>query len=333
MRRFIGLMLFIMVTGGCAFISVPLPLSRQAKMQEFVTQPPKHFYVIDKVLLLDISGEITGEASSGLLSERASTLADVRDALDKAEKDEHVKAIVLRINSPGGEVTASDAIYEQIKRFKKKRADEKRPVVILASILSAGASGAYYLAVAADKIYAHPTAITGSIGVIAMFPELAGLTRKIGVDVRVIKSAEHKDLGSMWRDWTPAEQKILQEMVTDLYDRFVGIVAENRPGLDRDKVRALADGRVYTAKQAVENHLIDEIAYLDDVIEKAKKQAGVPNAAVVTYRRAQEFQGGIYSRSAVAAPQAPPQLNLLQINADRALSPWRQPGFYYLWMP
>ena len=333
MKRLLTILLVAAVANGCAIISIPLSLTRETKMREFSVRPAKGRLVTNKILLLDVSGVITAEPSSGLFSERPSMLADMRDALDMAAKDSRIKAIVLRVNSPGGEVTASDSIYEAIRRFKQERAQEKRPVVVVASLLGVGASGAYYISLAADKIYIAPTGITGSIGVIAMFPELAGLTRKIGVDVRVIKSADKKDIGSMWRDFTPEEQKILQQMVDELYNRFVDIVSRNRPGLSREQVRDLADGRIYTARQAREKGLVDDLLYLDDVIERAKSQAGISDAHVVTYRRLSDFQGGIYSRSSVAAPQPPPQVNLLQINADGLFAPWHQPGFYYLWMP
>jgi len=334
MTRLIALAVSCAFLSSCAVINLPLPFAtREVEMREYVSQPARHRLVWNKILLLDISGAITGEVSSGLFSETPSTLADIRDALDKAEKDGRIKAVILRINSPGGEVTASDAVYEQIRRFKHKRAKAGQPVVVLAAMLSEAASGAYYVALAADKIYAHPTTITGSIGVVAMFPKLADLTRKIGVDVRVLKSADKKDIGSMWRDFTPEEQKILQQSIDEMYERFLRIVAENRPGLNVETVRRLADGRTYTARQALDHHLIDDILYLDDVIEQAKKQSHITDASVVTYRRTSNFQGGIYSRAAPAVPQAAPQVNLLQINADGLFGPWRQAGFYYLWMP
>jgi protease-4 len=137
----------------------------------------------------------------------------------------------------------------------------------------------------------------------------------------------------MWRDFTDEEQKILQQSIDEMYERFIRIVAENRPALNVETVRRLADGRIYTAKQALDHHLIDDILYLDDVIEQAKSQSHVTDASVVTYRRTSNFRGGIYSRSAPAVPQAAPQVNLLQINANGLFGPLRQPGFYYLWMP
>jgi len=301
-------------------------------MREFVVTPPKHRLVMNKILLLDISGTITAEQRAGLFGHQSSTLADVRDVLDKAEKDRRIKAVILRIDSPGGEVTASDTIYEQIRRFKQQRLNSEQPVVVTASLLGQGTSGGYYIALAADEIYAHPTTITGAIGVAAIFPKLAGLTRKIGVDVRVIKSADKKDIGSMWRDFTPEEQKILQQMTDEMFERFVQVIDENRPRLDRETILRLADGRIYTARQALEHNLIDDIAYLDEVIEKTKSHADIRDAAIVTYRRTSQFRGGIYSRSPVAPPAAA-EVNLLQIDVGEVFESWWQPGFYYLWMP
>jgi protease-4 len=318
---------------GCAVINVPLSLSREVELREFVVKPAEGRFVTDKILLIDISGLITGESPGGLLSRRSNTVASVRDALDKAKKDNDIKAVVLRIDSSGGEVTASDVIYEQVRRFRAQRAEGDEPVAVLASMLGVAASGGYYCALAADRIYAHPTSLTGSIGVIATFPNLDTLIRKIGVDMRIIKSAEKKDMSSMWRDFTPEEREILQQTIDEMYQRFVDVVTENRGQLDRETVVKLADGRVYTAQQAVDNHLIDGIAYLDDVIDKAKGQAKIDDAHVVVYRRASRFDGSVYSQSPMPAPRVGSQINLLQINGESMFGPWPQPGFYYLWMP
>jgi protease-4 len=333
MKQLLLLGILASFTSGCAVINIPLTLSRDAALEEFEVKAAKGRFVTDKILLLDISGVISGESSSGLLGSQSNTVSNVRDALDKARRDSDIKAIILRINSPGGEVTASDIIYEQIRRYRKDRADKNKPVPVLASMLGEGASGGYYAAVAADEIYAHPTCVTGSIGVTAMFPRLEELGRKIGVEVRIIRSADKKDIGSMWRDFTPEERKILQGMIDELYERFIEIVAENRPQLDRDSVRRLADGRIYTAQQALQHRLIDGIAYLDDVIETAKKKAGIDDAQVIVYKRTSRFKGGIYSQAPGGPPHAAPQINLLQINADGLLGPWANAGFYYLWMP
>jgi len=333
MRRLVTWLALAAAGSGCAIINVPLRSTYEIELREYTVQPARSIFTRDRILLLDLTGPISGEPAAGWFSERPSTLADIRDALEKAREDSRIKAVVLRINSPGGEVTASDTIYEQIRRFKQQRAKDGEPVVVVASLLDIGASGAYYVALAADKIYAHPTSLTGAIGVVAIFPKLADLTRKIGVEMRVLKSADKKDIGSMWRDFTSEEQKILQSTIDELFERFVRIVDENRPALDLEAVRRLADGRIYTAKQALENRLIDDILYLDDAIERAKSQAGISDALVVTYRRGSGFRGSIYSRKVPAAPPTAAQINLLQINADGIFGPWRQPAFCYLWMP
>ena len=332
MKRLMILTLLAAVASSCAIINFPLSLPRAVEMREFVVTPPKHRLVRHKIVLLDISGVITTEERSGLFGQQSSTLADVRDVLDKAEKDGRIKALILRIDSPGGEVTASDIIYEQIRRFKQQRRKNDQPVVVIASLLGQGTSGGYYVALAADKIYAHPTTLTGAIGVIAVFPKLAGLTRKLGVDVRVIKSADKKDIGSLWRDFTAEEQKILQQTIDEMFERFVQIVTENRPQLDRETTLRLADGRMYTAQQALDLRLVDGIAYLDEVIEKAKSLAGIRDAAVVTYQRTSQFEGGIYSHAPTAPPTAA-EVSLFRIDGGGLFAPWRMPGFYYLWMP
>jgi len=319
------------LAGGCAFVSVPLALSGTPDMREFVVQPARGMFTRNKILLLDLSGVISMEESGGLLRTRTSMVDDVQAALEKAREDGRIRAVILRIDSPGGEVTASDLIYAQLREFKRERARRGQPVVVTASILGEGASGGYYIALAADKIYAHPTSITGSIGVIATFPNLGPLAQKLGVQMRVLKSADKKDLGSMWRDFSAEERTILQGTIDGMYERFVGIVEENRPDLSREDVLRLADGRVYTAQQALEHQLIDGIAYLDEVVVKTREAAGLKDALIVTYRRESDFSGGLYSRLASAAPRTP-SVHLIEIHAGDLL-PLRKPGFYYLWMP
>ena len=314
-------------------MSIPVTGPPGAEMREYVLQPAKSRLTKHKILCLNVSGTLTTVETGGLLGTNPSVTEDVRDALKKALDDERIEAVVVQIDSRGGEVTASDAIYEEIRRFKQARQEKKRPVKVLASIAAMGASGGYYVALAADKIYAYPTSITGSIGVIATFPNLAGLVSKIGVDIRVIKSADKKDSGSLWRDFTPEERTIMQSVIDEFYQRFVEVVAQNRPGLDRKTVLALADGRIYTGPQALENKLIDGIGYMDDVFEKAKEAAGIKDAAVVTYRRPSGLRVGLYAQSPAPAPQTGNQVNLLQINGAGVFEPSRRPGFYYLWLP
>jgi protease-4 len=271
----------------------------------------------DKILLLDISGMITNqESNSGLVNPTTEpSLVDrVKDALKKAEKDDHVKAIVLRIDSPGGTVTASDIIYHELIGFKERT---KRPVI--ASIMDLGTSGAYYIAQASDRIIAHPTTVTGSIGVIMVQANVQGLLEKIGVQTTEIKSGEKKFMGSPFRPLTPDEQKIFQAVIDDMYQQFLSVVGKGRPQLTAEKIRAAADGRIYTAQQAKELGLVDEIGYLSDAITVAKKTAKLDRAKIVIYHQANAYKSTIYSKG-------------VEINLG-ALAAFTSPRFMYLWSP
>ena len=275
----------------------------------------------DKILLVDISGMITDqESSSGLVNPNTtpSLIDQVKDALKKAEDDEHVKAVILRINSPGGTVTASDIIYHELAAFKERT---KRPVI--ASILDLGTSGAYYVAQAADRIIAHPTAVTGSIGVIMVQANIAGLLDKIGVQTTEIKSAEKKFMGSPFRPLTPEERKIFQGVIDSMYQQFLSVVAKGRPNLPQAELLAAADGRIYTAEQAKTLGLIDEIGYLSDAVAAAKQAAKLDDARIVIYHQASDYKGTIYSIGKAGG---------VEINLG-ALAAFTSPRFMYLWSP
>jgi protease-4 len=275
----------------------------------------------DKILLLDISGMITDqESSSGLINPQTepSLVVQVREALKKAEDDDHVKAVLLRINSPGGTVTASDIIHHELAGFKERT---KRPII--ASIVDLGTSGAYYIAQAADRIFAHPTAVTGSIGVIMVQANVAGLLDKIGVKTTEIKSGDKKFMGSPLRPMAPEEQAIFQSVITSMYQQFLTVVAKGRPNLPQKELLAAADGRIYTAQQAKELGLIDEIGYLPDAITAAKRAAKLDEAKVVTYHRGNDYKSTIYSVGKGGG---------VEINLG-ALAHFTSPRFMYLWSP
>jgi protease-4 len=240
-------------------------------------------------------------------------LAEVREELDRARRDRNVKAVVLRINSPGGWVTASDTLYHEVKKFKNETG-----VKVIAHFLDAGTSGAYYAALAADRITAQPTSITGSIGVTMLRIDATGLMQKIGVQTLEISSGEQKGMGSPFRPVSAEEKKIFQSMIDSLYGRFVGVVADERK-MAPERVRQLADGRVYTSQEAKDAGLIDDIGYLEDAFVQARKLADLERATVVTYLRPGEYRSNIYS------------MNLININ----LSDLAGPGvrFTYLWWP
>jgi len=184
------------------------------------------------------------------------------------QKDKSIQAIVFRINSPGGGIAASQEIYEHVKRVR----DSGKPVI--ASMASVAASGGYYVALGADSIMANPGTTTGSIGVIAEFPNFTGLLDKIGVKMTVIKSGRYKDTGSPYRDMTAQDRQYLQSWIDSGYDQFVEVVARERE-MNEEQVRSLADGRVYTGEQAFELALIDTLGTFDDAIKLAATAAGI----------------------------------------------------------
>ncbi|HEX9153933.1 MAG TPA: signal peptide peptidase SppA, partial [Nitrospira sp.] len=240
-----------------------------------------------KVLLLDLSGIISSQDKDALI-QQPNMVAALKEELTKATKDEMVKAVVLRINSPGGTVNASDILYHEIKTFKASR---KIPVVV--SMMDVAASGGYYAAMASDAILVHPSTVTGSIGVIMLTVNAKGLMEKVGVEANAITSGPRKDMGSPFRTMTAEEKAIFQGVIDSFYLRFLAVVQEGRPNLSADQIKKLADGRIYSGDQAKAAGLVDEIGYLDEAIELAKKKAGLTEARVVTYRRHGEYQNNI----------------------------------------
>jgi protease IV len=259
----------------------------------------------EKVLVLDISGVIMSGESKAPLSggKKPGIIAQVREALDRARRDEHVKAVVLRINSPGGGVTASDILYHELKKFRQETG-----VKLVAHIMDVGASGAYYAALSADAITAQPTSVTGSIGVIMYRVDATVLMQKVGVQAVEIASADKKGLGSPFRPVSDEERRIFQGVIDSLYGRFTGLA-----------VKKMADGRIFTSAEAQAGGLIDGIGYLEDAIELAKKKAGLAEAKVVTYLRPGEYRTNIYS------------MNLINIDLGDLADPGAK--FLYLWWP
>ncbi len=279
-----------------------------------------------KILLLDLDGTISFKEESDplKLAHKPSKVAFFREALRKAEGDPEVAAVVVKINSPGGTVTASDTIYHEILRFK-----EKTGVPVTAYILEVGASGGYYVASAADRIVASPTAVTGSIGVIAMRLNLEGLLSKVGVSGETYKSGPMKDFWSPLRPSTEEEKAMIQKMIGRLYGRFFEVVyASRNKMLTEAELKTLADGRIFTAGEALDAKLIDEVAYLDSAIESIKKARKLDRARVVTYVRPRTYKSNIYSEM----PLGPPTINLISVNAEE-LSLFSGLQFMYLWAP
>jgi protease-4 len=315
----VGLM-FVFLS-GCAFVNVPLYTSAQPLQEKVIEGEGK-----TKILLMDISGLIseTEKNSGSVFAEDVPMLSRIKEELQKAEKDKAIGALIIRINSPGGTVTASDTIYHEILEFKKRTG-----VRVTACITGLGTSGAYYVASAADDIVAVPTSVTGSIGVIAMRFDVQNLLSKIGVGTETVKSGDKKDIWSPFRPSTPQETEIMQRIVNQMFNRFVDVVAVGRKNaLKREEILKLADGRVYTADQALEAKLIDRIGYLDEAVTTMKKSLKVPEASVVVYHRPGSYRGTIYG----GMPGGAPTINLINIGGDNfSLIP--EVKFLYLWKP
>ena len=309
---------------GCSpstgYIVKPIPINEE--MSETVIQTDPGFFVTDKIAIVDVEGLLMNQAQTSLLSSRDNPVSEFIEKLDKAQGDPAVKAVILRINSPGGAVTAADIMYHRVMEFKHARA-----VPVIAIIEDVGASGGYYIACSAGTIMAHPTSITGSIGVIVQTFSLAGTLDKLGITADAVKSGKFKDMGSPLKALNADDRKLIQDTVDEFYKGFVKIVATGRgPRLSEDKVKVLADGRVYTGEQAKANGLIDDIGYMDDAIKLAKAQAHTSKAKVVMYHRPWGYSENAYSRQGNVAPQ----VNLVNINMPGLMS-LSQPQFMYLW--
>jgi protease-4 len=315
------LYLATLCVSGCFNGLLLTPTYVNQPVEETVMVEPCHFLCRSKVAVIDVDGMIMNARSSGLLGSGENPVSLFREKLDAAADDQHVKAVVLRINSPGGGVTASDIMYQDLVHFRHKTG---KPVV--ACMMDVAASGGYYLAMGCDWVYAHPTTVTGSIGVIMSLYNATGLFAKLGVSSDPIKSGPNKDIGNPARQMTKEEHAILQGMVNSFYDQFVRVVAAGRK-LPEDRVRVLADGRVYTGLDAHKLGLVDEVGYLEDAICTAKKMACIKDAKVVAYDRCRGYRGSIYA----GLPNIPSQINV-KLDVP-GLSNGTGAAFMYLWEP
>ena len=321
--RVVAWLLLAVLTTGCSVLSIDLS-PRIRPLQEETVEGSGD----DKILLMDVSGFLSDESTSSLLNitappARVPLLVRVREELKKAQDDPKVKALVLRINTPGGTVTASDVIFRELQLFK-----QEKKIPIVAVMMDVAASGGYYVALAADTIVAHPTTVTGSIGVIMLSFNAEGLMQKLGVAATAIKSAERKDMGSPFRALTAEERAIFQSVIDELYRQFVAKVVERRK-LPEATARGLGDGRVYTAEQALGHRLVDRIGYMPDAVDIARRAAGVDKARVIVYHRPRQYRATYYAE----AQQT--EGGFATGSAMSALGAMVGPGpkFLYLWLP
>lgn len=259
-RKTIIVALIIVLVAVLVVTTIVRPLTRPAE---------------DRIAVISLSGAITSQGSS-LLAGATITPDLVRGYLSKAEADPAVKAIVIRVDSPGGTVTACQEILMEIEGFK-----EEKPVVVV--VQNMAASGGYYISTGADRIVASPVALTGSIGVISRVINVEELYEKLGIRVQTFKGGRYKDMYSGLRELTEEEEEIVQGMVDDYYEHFIGVVASGR-GLSTEEARELATGQLYTGTEAERLGLVDKLGSLDTALDAALELAGLEAARVEYYR-------------------------------------------------
>ena len=236
----------------------------------------------------------------------------VVDEINGYVKDSSIRAIVLRVDSPGGGVVPSQEIYEQVKKAKAKKK-------VIVSMGSVAASGGYYISAPADAIVANPGTITGSIGVIMVVPNLKGLLDKVGIKTEVVKSGRLKDLASVFRGIGPEERQILQGVMDDVHEQFMKAVADGRK-LKISKVREMADGRIFSGRQALKAGLVDELGDLDFTVKKAAKMAGIEGEPEIVSKSARGMIGRLLEGQ-------------LPEGISKVLPEFNMKYMYYMYMP
>ena len=313
------------VLAGCgqtAFQVELVPVDRQ--LEETRIQKDDGLFVSDKIAIIDVDGLLSNRRKGGWLRSGENPVSLFIEKLDKAAEDRSVKAVVLRLDSPGGTVAASDVMYHRLRQFREQTG---KPVI--ACVLSMGCSGAYYIACGCDGIIVQPSGVVGNIGTVFQTFSVAGTMEKIGVKAVTIKSGELKDMASPLHDLSDEEQKVLEGIIEHFSEQFFDVVRNGRKTIDEKKMAELADGRVFTAEQALQHGLIDKVGYLDDGIKWAKDMAGIKKSQVVIYHRPSNYIPNAYSMASASAEGIGPLVNL-------ELPDWLNSGgaqFLYLWQP
>jgi len=305
------------VTNAFSALPTTIPLKKEVIADEILLKEGS----AKKIAQIDIEGVIMSSAGRGL-----SMVDEIKGLLEHAVSDDNVAAIVVRVNSPGGEVTASDVLYNAVKN-----AAAKKPVVIYMD--SIAASGGYYLACGGDHIIANPTTLTGSIGVIIQTINYKEMTDKIGVSMVTFKSGQFKDMLSGSREVTPAESAYVSSLVMESYERFLGIVSEARD-IPVEQLRGTpnVDGRIYSGKTAVDNNMIDATGYIEDAWAEAMKRGGASDAKVVRYRMRHSLADLFAFLGQANAEQADGKRVTLDVS-DRLIPRMQSGTPYYLYLP
>jgi protease-4 len=321
-RRIVWIMAILpLLAGGCVKAKFSLFPDSSDPLEEYTIEGSAR----EKILVIPIRGVLADSPRESLLRSRPSVVQEVVSHLRKAEEDEDIKALLLKVDSPGGTVTASDLLYHEIMRFK-----EHSGAKVVASLMGVAASGGYYVALPADFIVAHPTTVTGSVGVVFIKPKVSGLMEKLGLDVEVDKSGKNKDMGSPFRNSTDEEREIAQSLIDGLAGRFLRLVETHR-SMGPVRLHNVASARIYLADEALTLGLVDQIGYLDDAIGRAKKLAELPDdARVVVYRRTEYSDDNLYNSNVAVSDSG--SLRLMDLGILESLNVLPS-GFYYLWLP
>jgi protease-4 len=273
-----------------------------------------------RVAVIDVDGVLLDSDATGIGSLGENPVALFRERLDAVEHDHCVRAVVLRIHSPGGSVTATDIMWRDLQAFKSRTC-----LPVVACLMDVAAGGGYYLATGADVIIAHPTTVTGAIGCVLNIYNLQDLMAQFNIVGIPIKAGKNVDLGTPIKALDPASRKLLQGMADEFHQRFENIVMSRRPQIDPQNGTTF-DGRVFTATQALSVHLIDQIGYFDDAVQLAKCMAHLNYSEVVFYHRKDDPAFSAYSQT----PNVPLQDKLVALNIP-GIERSRMPAFLYLW--
>ena len=332
--------LFVLIgAAGCLPTKVAIDLAPQP-MEFKETQVLGDKNAADKVVMIDVQGLIAHEASSGLFVGHSNPVDDLAARLSKAQEDPGVKAVLLRVNSPGGTVAASETMYRLIRSFRERSG---KPVVV--SMGEMAASGGYYISLAGDRIYAQETTITGSIGVIIQTMNFSKGMAMIGIEGRAITSAKNKDLANPFEPMREGQYAILQGTVNDFYAGFRGLVLARRPAVAAQPaahIDELTDGRIFTGRHAKEEGLVDDVGGVDEAFASASGLAKLSRAKLVKYHAPGEHPLSPYAQVSMPAeaPRASlgggsgsggSQVNMINVEVYNPAS--LGPGFMYLWNP
>ena len=307
--KFLPAVVLFLLLSGCIYAPVNVDLiPPMQEIEEHVVGGKGNA----KVVVVDVSGVLNlRPVGPGRFSREPPLIPRLREELEKAAGDPKVVALVVRIDSPGGSVTASDILYHEIDTFRREK---KVPVIVC--VMDKALSGGYYAAMAADGILAHPTSVVGGVGVISWHVNIGPLLQKWGMEAEVVKAGELKDFWSPLRRPEEGEAQIMQELIDSLRARFVNLVQERRQ-LSSEAMRRVGTARVFGAGEALDLGMIDRLGYLEDAVKWSMELADVSEALTVIYRRPGSYARNIYA----AIPPMMPEMAILEDAASELLAP------------